>query len=708
MSSSRRWNVARRLLERGLPLNGGGSHRFPGRTKSTWLRNETLRERQLPLIPGASTSNYRSLHTGTTRRNSKTPTSKSDASKSSSAAAAATDESNPKPSPVAPALRTSAATNKLSATSVAELSQSTAPKQTSAGDEETSLASEARVVKGAVRVTDKRSGLEARQAEIAARDKSRKEGSSSSSIGDAIKANTSSTPPPQQSTGGESSTPSASDRRESQQPSPGASSSSPTSSPAANISSSELLKQRLQQAQERLERPLPITGLGVTWSAAVSLDNEGTIIQQPSSVSGSTPGPTPSTHSNHQGKGGGDAPTHTDGERHTSSTAKDHGDAGIIPTATPDLNVGLPHGTKLFLEHLFDTRAFVQRLEQSGFLNNDRLAEESGHDKGDSRARVEEVQRWIAAAEEDALNSTASSTKSSGKGKKRQTSREDDEKVAQVDSPSLALSTQPLHRPHDPAQAIMELTSSLLKRSGSQAMATLLERTAVENQRYLFTAALSELRTELQVRARNDAAALRSITTLLQREVDGLSQKMKEDIEQMKHDIQVDMNNRKGEAKEEQNSLDQEIQDLNNRFTISLSDLKTEIEQSIKWDLTRRALALVFGIAAITVVSLFLADFLSKRKDRQLAEEAAAAANGGPAEGANPTSALGASASANPPNTGGGLFKKRGKGVAGSGTTPGTYQGGAAGSAGASTSSLRPEELGLIEQYDMDQEGRVV
>lgn len=129
------------------------------------------------------------------------------------------------------------------------------------------------------------------------------------------------------------------------------------------------------------------------------------------------------------------------------------------------------------------------------------------------------------------------------------------------------------HR-HDPAEAIMEATRHLLVTRGQHLVGSQMNKTEAENQAYLFTAALAELRTELQVRARNDAVALRSMVTLLQREVDGLSQRLREDVAGMKHDIQVDMNNRKNEAKEEQNSLDQEIQDLNNRFTISISDLK--------------------------------------------------------------------------------------------------------------------------------------
>ncbi|PWN53692.1 hypothetical protein IE53DRAFT_404513, partial [Violaceomyces palustris] len=172
-----------------------------------------------------------------------------------------------------------------------------------------------------------------------------------------------------------------------------------------------------------------------------------------------------------------------------------------------------------------------------------------------------------------------------------------------------------LGRRHDPAEALMEAVRWLITRRGRQTAMMCLNKGDVENQAYLFSAALSELRTEVQVRARNDAAALRSITTLLQREIDALEQKMKEDIERLKHDIQVDMNNRKAESKEEQNNLEQEIQDLNNRFTISLSDLKTEIEQNVKWDATRRSLFLVFGIAAIVAANLALADYLTRDED---------------------------------------------------------------------------------------------
>lgn len=336
-----------------------------------------------------------------------------------------------------------------------------------------------------------------------------------------------------------------------------------------------------------------------------------------------------------------------------------------------------PHSPQL--DHLFDTRVFVKRLEDAGFLNSERLEERAEKDAAqESRERQEEVKKWIAEANRKPSKGKSKATTSS-------TSPPVDEPVTapELDAQTLAISTQPRHRPHDPAEAIMNLTISTLRSKGAYVLTTLMDRVHVENQRYLFTAALSELRTELQVRARADAAALRSITTLLQREVDSLNQRMREDIERMKHDIQVDMNNRKGEAKEEQNHLEQEIQDLNNRFTISLSDLKTEIEQSIKWDLTRRALALVFGIASITVVTLLSLDYLVKRKERLRLEE----------KGEDAPS-------------GSGLMKRTKPKAGSGGSATGGSAAAGAGSGGEEAARVRPaEELGLVEQYESDAGG---
>lgn len=246
-------------------------------------------------------------------------------------------------------------------------------------------------------------------------------------------------------------------------------------------------------------------------------------------------------------------------QRQSTSDDDGGGGEGGPPATTeqaPDMGNSNPRQLVLYP---FNTHAFIKRLQEAGFLAN----RFDSSDKSVKKASSEET--------------------------------------------SLSMSKR-----HDPAEAIMEAIHQMLVTRGQDVLDTHMNKTAVENQAYLFTAALAELRTELQVRARNDAAALRSMVTLLQREVDSLNQRMREDTASMKHDIQVDMNNRKSEAKEEQNTLEQEIQDLNNRFTISISDLKTEIEQSIKWDATRRALTIFFGCIVILIATLAAADYLTR------------------------------------------------------------------------------------------------
>jgi hypothetical protein len=86
------------------------------------------------------------------------------------------------------------------------------------------------------------------------------------------------------------------------------------------------------------------------------------------------------------------------------------------------------------------------------------------------------------------------------------------------------------------SHSLMRTVRSLLMTRSTRAQTDLLHKEDVENAAYLFKAALSELRTELNVRARNDGLALRSATNLIRREVDALSQRMKEEVGGLKHE----------------------------------------------------------------------------------------------------------------------------------------------------------------------------
>lgn len=88
----------------------------------------------------------------------------------------------------------------------------------------------------------------------------------------------------------------------------------------------------------------------------------------------------------------------------------------------------------------------------------------------------------------------------------------------------------------DSSQTLMEATRSMIVERSAQTRERMLANEEMENQAYLFKAALNELRTELSVRARNDGTALRTAAGAIRREVEGLEVKIKEDVQTMKHE----------------------------------------------------------------------------------------------------------------------------------------------------------------------------
>lgn len=144
------------------------------------------------------------------------------------------------------------------------------------------------------------------------------------------------------------------------------------------------------------------------------------------------------------------------------------------------------------------------------------------------------------------------------------------------------------------AEEIMRATKALLTAAEDDAARDLVAKTDLENEAYLFSAALSELRTEVQMTARTDGIALRSLNAQLQREVDSLSQKMREDMNSLKNDNQLDLNNRKEEASTDINAIEQKILDLNSKFILLVGDTRAALEAN-KWIQTRRSICELVG-----------------------------------------------------------------------------------------------------------------
>ncbi|KAG9082448.1 hypothetical protein FRC06_005065 [Ceratobasidium sp. 370] len=139
----------------------------------------------------------------------------------------------------------------------------------------------------------------------------------------------------------------------------------------------------------------------------------------------------------------------------------------------------------------------------------------------------------------------------------------------------------------------------------------------LDNQAYLFRAALSELRAELTMRTRSEFAALRTASTALRRDVDALNGKLKEEIATLKHDvrtrtsIEMEINDHKNETRADAKASEIAIEELNHRATIKISDLRTEIEQA-KWVNISRGVLGVLGLVSLVIVCMELAPKLPK------------------------------------------------------------------------------------------------
>lgn len=136
---------------------------------------------------------------------------------------------------------------------------------------------------------------------------------------------------------------------------------------------------------------------------------------------------------------------------------------------------------------------------------------------------------------------------------------------------------------------------------------------AAENEAYLFEAACSEMRNDIQISRQVQAEEYRSSQAALQRDVEILQQEMNEMISTLKSEVEMEVNERKNSTKAEETTIDLRIQELNNRITIDIiSDIKSKIE-ALRWQTTRRGLIAVLMVAFL----ILTATSATKKEEKQ-------------------------------------------------------------------------------------------
>ncbi|KAJ8523479.1 hypothetical protein ONZ45_g74 [Pleurotus djamor] len=159
--------------------------------------------------------------------------------------------------------------------------------------------------------------------------------------------------------------------------------------------------------------------------------------------------------------------------------------------------------------------------------------------------------------------------------------------------------------PTPTARSLMRATRALLVDRIGRVRREALTVKDLENQAYLFKAALSELRAETTTSTGNDVATIRTSTAALRREIDRLDIKMKEDIDTLKHEIQMELDSRKNEVKAEFKRQDIVIETLLNKSIVNISDLRTDVEE-IKWENMRKSVVTLSAFLLVIVVSMEL------------------------------------------------------------------------------------------------------
>ncbi|KAI8318895.1 hypothetical protein GQ54DRAFT_299781 [Martensiomyces pterosporus] len=162
------------------------------------------------------------------------------------------------------------------------------------------------------------------------------------------------------------------------------------------------------------------------------------------------------------------------------------------------------------------------------------------------------------------------------------------------------------------ATAVMTLVKYKMHQGMSHVKSEMLTKSDLENDAYLFKAALQELRTEMQVIRKNDQAILESHAAAISRDIESLGQKTNDEVANLRSDIEIEVNNRKHETNHTMKSLDMKLHELASKYQVVMGEMKTDIE-AIKLESIRRGLGAAV-ITALVVAGFIWFPMLSKKK----------------------------------------------------------------------------------------------
>ncbi|KAL2271529.1 hypothetical protein VTJ83DRAFT_900 [Remersonia thermophila] len=169
---------------------------------------------------------------------------------------------------------------------------------------------------------------------------------------------------------------------------------------------------------------------------------------------------------------------------------------------------------------------------------------------------------------------------------------------------------------HGQAVTAMKAIRTLLAVHLKEAQGGLMSKSDMENETYLFRAACSELGAEVRNNRRAADEQLRQQRTLLQHEVDILTQRLNQELVNLNDSVRGMFNDRRMAVREEQKAVESRIQQINYKISVALnSDAKSNIE-ALRWVLIRRSALGILFMAILTLSTIRYTTYSArKRKD---------------------------------------------------------------------------------------------
>ncbi|EOO02248.1 putative moz protein represents a chromatin-associated acetyltransferase protein [Phaeoacremonium minimum UCRPA7] len=194
--------------------------------------------------------------------------------------------------------------------------------------------------------------------------------------------------------------------------------------------------------------------------------------------------------------------------------------------------------------------------------------------------------------------------------------------VHHFDSYSLVKQLEVGGYTQDQAITAMKAVRAILAQNLDVAQDSLVSKSDVENETYLFRAACSELSTEIKNSSRVADEQLRQQRTLLQHEVDILTQTLNQELLTLNDNVRGMFNDRKMAVREEQKAAESAIQQINYKISVILnSDSRSEIE-GVRWVLIRRSVLGIIFMAILTLGTLRYSSYLGHERQKEAEQKA--------------------------------------------------------------------------------------